>query len=99
MSGPDHDPLCPTDQNLPSIDHPCWFCALIARVRADERVRWGLGWAAAADNVQALAHAEAVAARLVEVVCRLDDELTEAQAFALLEDWNKNGWLDLPGKY
>lgn len=34
-----HDPLCPTDQNLPSIEHPCWFCEFVARVRADERER------------------------------------------------------------
>jgi len=28
-----------------------------------------------------------------------DDELTETEALAMLAEWDKNGWLDLPGKY
>lgn len=43
------------------------------KIRADERERWGLGWIATANMVSAMTaaekHAEAVAARLVEVIC------------------------------
>ena len=52
-----HDPMCQRDEP----DHWC-ECALIARVRTDE----GHDKAACAKR---LAHAEAVAARLVEVIC------------------------------
>jgi hypothetical protein len=27
------------------------------------------------------------------------DELTETEALAMLAEWDRNGWLDLPGKY
>ena len=82
-----HDPLC---RNI-TKPSPCAQCALIARVRADEREWWGLGWVAAADNVQAVAHAEAVAARLVEVIVqdehfRRDSQMIEAGLRAAYEE-------------
>jgi hypothetical protein len=70
--GADHDDICRT---APYLDD-C-VCDLIAKVRADERRRWGLGWVAAAENVAALAHAESVAARLVEVICQQDADQSD----------------------
>jgi hypothetical protein len=28
-----------------------------------------------------------------------DDEITEAEALAIISDWDKTGWPDLPGRY
>ena len=69
----EHDALCPQRHQYRGHKSRC-VCALLAAARADERERWGLGWVAAADNVQALAHAEAVAAKLVEVIVRQEYE-------------------------
>jgi hypothetical protein len=74
---------------VPTTSGTCWQCDLIARVRADERRRWGLGWVAAADNVAALAHAEAVAARLVEVICEQEWHMMRHAHEAMRVGWSE----------
>ena len=83
----DHDPLCPTDQNLPSIDQPCWFCDLIARIVERERKtmsdRLLTLYLQLGDMLNDYSHAEAVAAKLVEVICE------NAESEAWLENSNQ----------
>jgi rubrerythrin len=93
----DHDPLCREDTRLTLGDQTLCDCDLIARVRADERKHTPYSRTAAGVR----AHAEAVAAKLVEVICQQErgkdawrkiahgyrDELAEAlQKVAALDD-------------
>jgi hypothetical protein len=71
----EHDPMCPqydqTEHTIAMFDTPC-RCEEYARVRADERQRAYPGREVRSQLVRAyaqLSHAEAVAARLVEVIC------------------------------
>ena len=65
----DHDPRCP--HTVPWPPHiRCDVCDRLRAARADERVQVGRVWAKREDLRDA--HAEAVAARLVEVICRME---------------------------
>lgn len=75
-----HDPMCPqhgqTMRSIIAFDTPC-RCEFIDRVRADERARAYPGREIRSQLLHAEAQvrwAEAVAARLVEVICEQEAE-------------------------
>ena len=67
----DHDPLCP---RMRGADDWC-ICERLRAARADEADQWAAMCHAYLDNY---AHAEAVAAKLVDVICEQDMWLRQA---------------------